>query len=157
MILHWEGSAPAACAAGLPLFKVPFMSQVEGGWSAGGKGLSNWDVWTEDTAHTADGSSGRVAADSYHHWRQDVALAAAMGVGVYRFSVAWARVLPEGLGRVSPEVATACVHVCPPIVMNFYFICPRRDAGNPILNIFNEAALAIFSACKRLTGTCLQS
>ena len=112
------------------------MSQVEGGWSAGGKGLSNWDVWTEDTAHTADGSSGRVAADSFHHWRQDVALVAAMGVGVYRFSVAWARVLPEGLGRVSPEVGTACVHVCPPIVMNFYFINPSFVQGGMLGTIF---------------------
>ena len=81
---------------------------MEGGWAEGGKGLSNWDVWTEDPQHTSDRSSGRVAADSYHHWREDVALVASMGVGTYRFSIAWARLVPEGLGSISPEVGSPC-------------------------------------------------
>ena len=78
--------------------------QVEGGWDEGGKGLSNWDKWTEDPSHTTDSSSGKVSADSYHKYREDVQLAADMGVGVYRVSVAWSRIIPEGLGAVNPEV-----------------------------------------------------
>ena len=78
--------------------------QVEGGWDEGGKGLSNWDKWTEDPSHTTDSSSGKVSADSYHKYKEDVQLAADMGVGVYRVSVAWSRIIPEGLGAVSPEV-----------------------------------------------------
>ena len=45
-----------------------------------------------------------MSADSYHKYKEDVQLAADMGVGVYRVSVAWARIVPEGLGAVSPEV-----------------------------------------------------
>ena len=91
---------------------------MEGGWDEDGKGLSNWDKWTEDPSHTTDGSSGKVfffsskksisngkvSADSYHKYKEDVQLAADMGVGVYRVSVAWSRIVPEGLGAVSPEV-----------------------------------------------------
>ena len=91
---------------------------MEGGWDEDGKGLSNWDKWTEDPNHTTDGSSGKVfffsskksisngkvSADSYHKYKEDVQLAADMGVGVYRVSVAWSRIVPEGLGAVSPEV-----------------------------------------------------
>ena len=78
--------------------------QVEGGWDEDGKGLSNWDKWTEDPDHTTDGSSGKVSADSYHKYMEDVQLAADMGVGVYRVSVAWSRIIPEGLGAVNPAV-----------------------------------------------------
>src|SRR5450755_3406372 len=46
-----------------------------------------------------DGFTGDVAADHYHRWRQDVALMAELGVGGYRFSIAWPRVQPSGTGR----------------------------------------------------------
>jgi len=35
------------------------------------------------------------AADSYHRWRDDIDVLAAVGLGAYRFSVEWARVEPE--------------------------------------------------------------
>jgi beta-glucosidase len=44
-----------------------------------------------------------VAADHYHRYRQDAALMADLGLGAYRFSVAWPRVQPEGRGSVNPE------------------------------------------------------
>ena len=33
----------------------------------------------------------------------------------------------------------------------------KREAGNPIINTLSKATSAIFSVCKRPTGTCLQS
>ncbi len=44
---------------------------------------------------------GDVACDHYHRYREDVALMADLGLGAYRFSVSWSRVLPEGSGRLN--------------------------------------------------------
>ena len=79
---------------------------MEGGWDEGGKGLNNWDVWTEDPqlGHVADSSSGRISADSYHKYKEDVQLVADMGMSVYRMSISWARIIPDGVGKVNQEV-----------------------------------------------------
>lgn len=36
------------------------------------------------------------AVDFYHHWREDIALMAEMGFGVFRFSITWSRIFPTG-------------------------------------------------------------
>ena len=48
-----------------------------------------------------NGDTGDVACDHYHRYRDDVALMAELGLGAYRFSVAWPRVLPAGTGAVN--------------------------------------------------------
>ena len=45
-----------------------------------------------------DGDTGDVACDQYRRYEEDVALMADLGVGAYRFSVAWPRIQPEGRG-----------------------------------------------------------
>ncbi|XP_022871416.1 beta-glucosidase-like [Olea europaea var. sylvestris] len=71
--------------------------QIEGGWNAGGKGLSNWDVFTQkQPGGISDGSNGCVAIDHYNMFRDDVALMKKMGFNSYRFSIAWTRILPGG-------------------------------------------------------------
>jgi beta-glucosidase len=77
--------------------------QVEGAYAEDGKGPSIWDEFTERPGVIADGSSGRDACDSYHRMDDDLALITGLGVDWYRFSVAWPRVLPEGVGRVEPR------------------------------------------------------
>lgn len=37
-----------------------------------------------------------MAADSFHRWRDDVELVKSMGLGAYRFSIAWPRIAPGG-------------------------------------------------------------
>ena len=44
------------------------------------------------------GDTGDLACDQYHRYEEDVALMADLGVGAYRFSVAWPRIQPEGRG-----------------------------------------------------------
>lgn len=47
-----------------------------------GKGENIWDNFVHsDTPHVADGSTGDVACDSYHLYKEDVALLKNLGVG----------------------------------------------------------------------------
>ena len=55
-------------------------------------------MFTREEGHIIDGSSGNVACDSYHKYKEDVQLLANLGLKSYRFSISWARVLPNGLG-----------------------------------------------------------
>lgn len=71
---------------------------VEGGWDADGRGPSIWDTFARQPGRIADGSTGAVAADSYHRWPEDVALLKRLGGGGHRFSISWSRVQPTGSG-----------------------------------------------------------
>ena len=75
--------------------------QVEGSPLADGAGPSIWHRFSHTPGRTKSGMTGDVACDHYHRWRVDVALMGELGIRAYRFSVAWARVLPEGRGRVN--------------------------------------------------------
>lgn len=44
-----------------------------------------------------------IAADHYHHWKEDVQLMAECGFTSYRFSLAWPRIIPASDGKVNPE------------------------------------------------------
>ena len=73
--------------------------QVEGASLTHGKGPS-----CQDVKEIPEGTSGlEVCADHYHHYKEDVALMAEMGFKVYRFSISWSRLLPEGTGRINQE------------------------------------------------------
>lgn len=74
--------------------------QIEG---AGGRGESIWDRFARQPGAIVDGSDGSVACGHHQRWREDVELMRWLGVGAYRFSIAWPRVLPEGRGRVSEQ------------------------------------------------------
>ncbi len=74
--------------------------QIEGGVFEDGKGRSIWDDFVRQKGRIADGSTGDVACDHYHRFREDAALMAEMGIRHYRFSISWARILPEGTGRI---------------------------------------------------------
>ena len=76
--------------------------QIEGAAKVDGKGLSIWDTYCSVPGNIKDGSSGEVACDHYHRYPEDVALMAQIGLKAYRFSLSWARILPEGVGAVNP-------------------------------------------------------
>jgi len=72
--------------------------QIEGGATADGKGPSIWDTFSHTPGKVIDGSNGDIACDHYHRYPEDVTLMAGLGVDAYRFSMAWARVQPQGKG-----------------------------------------------------------
>lgn len=74
--------------------------QTEGAWNEGGKGPSIYDDRSSPMAKKGDWA---VAIDFYHRYKEDIALFAGMGFTAYRFSLSWARVLPDGEGAVNEE------------------------------------------------------
>ena len=74
--------------------------QIEGAVGADGRGESIWERFAATPGTIEDGSDASVACDHYHRWREDVELMADLGVGAYRFSIAWPRILPAGTGAV---------------------------------------------------------
>lgn len=72
--------------------------QIEGAATADGRGPSIWDVFSHQPGHVFEGHTGDVACDHYHRYAEDVALMRGLGVGAYRLSLAWPRILPDGLG-----------------------------------------------------------
>src|ERR1051325_1380330 len=77
--------------------------QVEGSPLADGAGESIWHRFCHTPGKTERGETGDVACDHYRRWRDDVALMKELGLKAYRFSIAWPRVLPEGVGRVNSK------------------------------------------------------
>ncbi len=70
--------------------------QIEGAAQEGGRGPSIWDTFSRVPGAVANGDTGDVACDHYHRYTQDVALMQKLGLDSYRFSVSWARVMPDG-------------------------------------------------------------
>ena len=77
--------------------------QVEGAANVDGKGPSVWDAFSHAPGNVRGGDTGDVACDSYHRYREDVALLASLGLNAYRFSISWPRVQPGGRGAANPK------------------------------------------------------
>ena len=76
--------------------------QIEGAVKEDGRGQSIWDTFSYVPGNTANGDTGDEACDHYHRVPEDVALMRELGLEAYRFSVAWPRILPDGVGTPNP-------------------------------------------------------
>jgi beta-glucosidase len=75
--------------------------QIEGAADEDGRGESIWDRFCATPGKVRAGESGAVACDFYHRYPDDIALMRELGIGAFRFSIAWPRVLPQGRGTVN--------------------------------------------------------
>lgn len=77
--------------------------QIEGAVNEDGRGQTNWDVFSHTPGKVANGDTGDVACDSYHRYKEDIALMRNLGIKAYRMSLAWSRIFPEGRGKPNPK------------------------------------------------------
>ena len=74
--------------------------QIEGAWDEDAKGMTVADY--NSFQRSAIQADSKVASDFYHHWKEDIALMKELGMQIYRFSLSWARMIPDGDGAVNP-------------------------------------------------------
>ena len=134
--------------------------QIEGSPLADGAGPSNWYRFSHTPGRIVDGSNADVACDHYHRFPEDVAIMRDLGLGAYRFSLSWARVLPEGRGTVNAKgldfyarlVDCLLEHGVKPCITLFHWDLPAAldDRGgwlNPdIATWFADYARVVFRA-----------
>lgn len=89
-------------------------NQCEGAWQEDGKGISIADILTAGNKQTHRLITpqfnqqytypSHLGIDYYHRYQEDIALLADMGFKIYRFSIAWTRIFPNG-DDVTPNEA----------------------------------------------------
>ncbi|MCC8075105.1 MAG: glycoside hydrolase family 1 protein [Clostridiales bacterium] len=92
-------------------------NQYEGAWDVDGKGPSVSDMCTNGSNTTPkrvtptfeEGTlyPSREATDFYHHYKEDIALAAEMGFKCFRMSINWTRIFPTGMETEPNEAGLA--------------------------------------------------
>ncbi len=77
--------------------------QIEGAHDSDGKGASIWDTFTQKKQHIVLGENGKVACNFYEKFAEDIALIRQLNIPIYRFSISWTRILPDGLGNLNQK------------------------------------------------------
>ncbi len=77
--------------------------QIEGAHDIQDKGASIWDKFVSKKGNIFQGHHGRIACDFYHRYKEDILLLKAMNIEHFRFSLSWARLMPDGTGKISEE------------------------------------------------------
>jgi beta-glucosidase len=111
--------------------------QIEG--AASTRGRSIWDTFSATPGKVINGDNGDIACDHLRRVETDLELVSWLGLDCYRFSIAWPRVMPDGLGPVRPSgldcykrmVDALLSRGVTPLVTLFHWDLPQplQDAG----------------------------
>ncbi|WP_241146194.1 glycoside hydrolase family 1 protein [[Collinsella] massiliensis] len=107
--------------------------QCEGAWQEDGKGISNWDAFCHSDKNVVNPVNADVSCDYYHHYEEDIKMLANGGQNAYRFSIAWTRIIPDGIGAVNEagvafynRVIDCCLgHGVEPLVTMYHYDLPQ--------------------------------
>ncbi len=77
--------------------------QSEGAWNLDGKSESNWDYFSRQKGKIERDENADVSADFYHRYAEDIELVKSLNFEVYRFSLSWPRILPDGTGKINQK------------------------------------------------------
>ncbi len=77
--------------------------QIEGAKDKDGKSPSIWDTFSHTKGKIENNENADIACDFYHRYPEDLTLLKAMNFDVFRFSLAWTRILPDGIGRINQK------------------------------------------------------
>lgn len=78
-------------------------AQIEGAATSNGKGPSIWDAFAKRNGKIKKGHHPAIACNFYCQYKTDIALVKKLGFKVFRFSIAWSRILPLGKGYINQE------------------------------------------------------
>lgn len=75
--------------------------QIEGAWDEDGKKMTVADFNSFKKSDIQ--ADTKVASDFYHHFEEDINLMKELGMKTYRFSISWARIIPDGDGDINQK------------------------------------------------------
>jgi len=78
-------------------------AQNEGAHNMYGREPSIWDTFSRRRGKIKKGARPLISCDFYHRYKDDLLLVKALGFKVFRFSISWSRILPDGTGKVNKE------------------------------------------------------
>ena len=132
--------------------------QIEGAANEDGRTPSIWDTFSHAPGNVKNGDHGDEACNSYHLYKEDVKHLKKLGVDLYRFSISWSRVMPEGRGELNPKGVAYYQNLIDELIENgiepmitlYHWDLPQvlQDEGGwenrKTIEAFNEYAVAMF-------------
>ncbi|WP_173917482.1 GH1 family beta-glucosidase [Halobacillus sp. Marseille-Q1614] len=132
--------------------------QIEGAAHEDGRSPSIWDTFSHTPGNVKNGDHGDQACNSYHLYKEDIQHLKELGVDLYRFSISWSRVMPEGTGSLNEKgvayyrslIEELLNHNIKPMITLYHWDLPQtlQDRGGwenrATIVAFEEYAEAMF-------------
>lgn len=77
--------------------------QIEGAHNIDGKSPSIWDTFAHKKGKIKTGENADITCDFYHRYEEDIQLIKKMNFKIFRFSIAWSRVLKNGTNEINQD------------------------------------------------------